>query len=743
MVLAHVWLGTTALAQAQAPAIDVRTAILQADDARITSAAPRAVIDTVLASGTAEAQVMAVRAIGRTRRAEFLGPAVRALDNQSIDVRREAAFAVAHIGSADGSTHAAALDALRQRLTRETDPFVTASLAESIGRLSFPSVASVDAAAGVLAGAWARANASPARAVVSVGVARGTEAMARRVRTLAGTGSDSPGLVALLESLLDRHAPPTPGTVALQDVLDRRVRRLATTGLMTLRSLSAPRRVAAAGDADAQVRRLAVIDLSSRPEVSDADAADAFSDESMLVRHAAVSRLGSRLPTRAEVAVSDRHVSVRLAALDALGEAHACRSACETRLVTTPTGANWHEYAHALVAAARTDAAAARPLVARAASSDVWQVRMYAGRAAGTTLQADVLGALSADTDVNVRHAALAAWREAKLPNLTAAALDALGSDDGQLVIEAANALRGTGADRGTVTALRAALARLTAQKRETSRDPRVALIERIDELDAERATTLRPYLSDFDPFIAERVTALLRTRGVGLPDDSPGSPLARRSLGAGGSPANAGPRSENGPYRSTSAGAADSPIPPTWNDVTRLQGTTVTLTFSGNRTLTFRLYAELAPTAVARFVAQVNRGEWNGRTFHRVEPGFVVQGGSPAANEYAGAADFARDEFSSLSHVRGTIGISTRGPDTGDGQIFINLVDNARLDFAYTVLGSLTGDSGLIDDIVEGEAIESATVVRPVAADRRTSPAATCLAPGVGVGPCPTHGAP
>ena len=206
---------------------------------------------------------MAVRAIGRTRRAEFLGTAVTALDNASIDVRREAAFAVAHIGSADRSTHAAALDALRQRLTREPDPFVTASLAESIGRLAFPSIASVDGAAGDLAAAWARADAGPARAVVSVGVGRGAEAMARRVRTLAGTGSDSPALVALLESLIDRHAPPTRGTVASQDVLDRRVRRLATSGLMTLRALSAARRVAAAGDADAQVRRLAVLDLAS------------------------------------------------------------------------------------------------------------------------------------------------------------------------------------------------------------------------------------------------------------------------------------------------------------------------------------------------------------------------------------------------------------------------------------------------------------------------------------------------
>ena len=145
--------------------------------------------------------------------------------------------------------------------------------------------------------------------------------------------------------------------------------------------------------------------------------------------------------------------------------------------------------------------------------------------------------------------------------------------------------------------------------------------------------------------------------------------------------------------------------------DVERLGNTTVTLSLRGNRRITLRLYAAEAPTAAARFVAQVAAGEWNGRTFHRVEPGFVVQGGSPAANEYAGAAAFARDEFSSLSHVRGTIGISTRGADTGDGQIFINLVDNARLDFAFTIIASITGNASLIDDIVEGDVIESATV--------------------------------
>ena len=63
---------------------------------------------------------------------------------------------------------------------------------------------------------------------------------------------------------------------------------------------------------------------------------------------------------------------------------------------------------------------------------------------------------------------------------------------------------------------------------------------------------------------------------------------------------------------------------------------------------------------------------------------------------------------------MRGTIGISTRGPYTGDGQIFINLADNQRLDFAYTIIGSVTGNVSLIDDIVEGEVIESATAQGP-----------------------------
>jgi peptidyl-prolyl cis-trans isomerase B (cyclophilin B) len=63
------------------------------------------------------------------------------------------------------------------------------------------------------------------------------------------------------------------------------------------------------------------------------------------------------------------------------------------------------------------------------------------------------------------------------------------------------------------------------------------------------------------------------------------------------------------------------------------------------------------------------------------------------------------RDEVG-LMHERGTLGISTRGPDTGDAQIFINLVDNPRLDFDYTAFARVCSGMSVVDDIKEGDRI-------------------------------------
>ena len=83
--------------------------------------------------------------------------------------------------------------------------------------------------------------------------------------------------------------------------------------------------------------------------------------------------------------------------------------------------------------------------------------------------------------------------------------------------------------------------------------------------------------------------------------------------------------------------------------------------------------------------------GWFNGLTFHRVVPNFVVQGGSPGANEYMGDGPFTRDELGLAHRTPGArSGISTRGRDTGDGQLFVNLIDNWRLDHDYTIIGDI-----------------------------------------------------
>ena len=92
--------------------------------------------------------------------------------------------------------------------------------------------------------------------------------------------------------------------------------------------------------------------------------------------------------------------------------------------------------------------------------------------------------------------------------------------------------------------------------------------------------------------------------------------------------------------------------------------------------------------------------------------PGFVIQGGSPDANEYVGDAAFMRDELGLRSHDRGTLGISTRGRDTGDAQLFVNLVDNPRLDHDYTVFGEVVSGMEVVDGVLEGDVIARVQVL-------------------------------
>jgi len=134
----------------------------------------------------------------------------------------------------------------------------------------------------------------------------------------------------------------------------------------------------------------------------------------------------------------------------------------------------------------------------------------------------------------------------------------------------------------------------------------------------------------------------------------------------------------------------------------------------SGGGSFTVHLRGDVAPIMAALILALARSHYYDGLTWQRVEPDFVIQGGSPGANEYIGNKRFVRDELGTVPHVRGTVGMSTRGHDTGDAQWFVNLRDNLRLDRDYSVFGEVVDGIEVVDDILEGDVIARIEVAEP-----------------------------
>jgi cyclophilin family peptidyl-prolyl cis-trans isomerase len=134
----------------------------------------------------------------------------------------------------------------------------------------------------------------------------------------------------------------------------------------------------------------------------------------------------------------------------------------------------------------------------------------------------------------------------------------------------------------------------------------------------------------------------------------------------------------------------------------------------SGGGSFVVLLRGDVAPITAARVAALARRGYYDGTSWHRVIADFVIQGGSPDDNEYVGYHSFFRDELETLSHLRGGVGMSTRGHDTGDAQWFIDLSDLQRLDRDYTLFGEVVEGMDVVDGILEGAGIRSIREITP-----------------------------
>jgi peptidyl-prolyl cis-trans isomerase B (cyclophilin B) len=124
------------------------------------------------------------------------------------------------------------------------------------------------------------------------------------------------------------------------------------------------------------------------------------------------------------------------------------------------------------------------------------------------------------------------------------------------------------------------------------------------------------------------------------------------------------------------------------------------------------RLFAGKAPATVANFVNLANRGYYDGLTFHRVIPNFMIQGGCPNGTGTGGPGYRFEDECTpELKHdAPGKLSMANAGPGTNGSQFFITHVETPWLDGRHTVFGEVLGadDQAVVDAIAVGDTIAS-----------------------------------
>lgn len=637
-------------------------------------------------------RAVAARALGRLEDPQHLAQLQAPLADPDPAVRTAAVHATAQM--VFGRDPAPALPVLLERLQQEADPAVLGALATALGRIETrtPDTAAVAALGAVAERLSGEADGYPLpdpELAGRLGLARGLEAFARRGGAPSAAWTTAArSLAVLTDSTREQDAA--------------RVRRLAVAALARANDLPPEFVRRAAADPDWGVRRqvvVAAVRTEANPlEPALADAVGAgLADPDPRVRVEALRAYNRHLrpqegcgPVLEALADPNPHVAATAAALATRpcpnGERQ--RAALGERLAELDrSDGDWRVSAGAVAALASLapDADETAQGIARLKSHDSPFARAWSARAAALARDSATLRQLAGDLDFNVRTAALDGLGDvigSAALDIYAAQLDAA---DPLLVMTAVRLLTEHAAPDKTATpAMLAALERFTATRRETVRDVRMALLDGIDAAGGAPEAALEPYLADFDSVVAARVAALLGPDATPRPQPLPRAPT------------------------------------PDAARLAQLEGASVVLRMEGLGDVVIALRPRLAATNAHRFARLVEEGYFDGLTFHRVEPNFVVQGGSPHANEYAGDGPYTRDEISAQPHWRGAVGLSTRGRDTGDAQIFVDLVDNVRLDFNYTIFGEVVEGMEVVDAAQEGAVILEARLVTP--ADESTA---------------------
>ncbi len=129
--------------------------------------------------------------------------------------------------------------------------------------------------------------------------------------------------------------------------------------------------------------------------------------------------------------------------------------------------------------------------------------------------------------------------------------------------------------------------------------------------------------------------------------------------------------------------------------------------------TIKFELYEKEAPITTKNFIGLAQKGFYDGLTFHRVEPGFVVQGGDPKGDGTGGSEKTIPLEINAtLSHIKGAVGMArSQDRNSASSQFYITLGDAKFLDNNYAVFGQVIAGQDIAEKITKGDRMIKVTI--------------------------------
>jgi peptidyl-prolyl cis-trans isomerase B (cyclophilin B) len=129
---------------------------------------------------------------------------------------------------------------------------------------------------------------------------------------------------------------------------------------------------------------------------------------------------------------------------------------------------------------------------------------------------------------------------------------------------------------------------------------------------------------------------------------------------------------------------------------------------------INIELFADDSPMTVDNFIQLARSGFYNGLSFVRVVPNFVIQGGDPRGDQNGGPGYQIRDEINLRQYETGTVGMALSGKDTGGSQFFITHSPQPHLDGGYTIFGRVTEGMDVVNRIARGDRMERVEIIDP-----------------------------